>query len=262
MSRPPRAAGPHADAPVVRVRQVSVAFDGRRVLHDVSFDVAAGESVAIVGGNGSGKSTLVRALLGAVPLAAGEVMLFGAPLRRRDRHRIGYVPQRLGAGGGVPATVREVVASGRLARRGLLRRSGPVDAAAIADALDAVGLADRARHPVATLSGGQQQRALIARALAGRPDLLVLDEPNAGVDAASQVAFAATVERLVAGGTTLLVVLHEAGPLAPLLDRAVVLEAGRVVSDGPMPQPDEHHAAPGHDHVHPHAPTAPSWSVL
>jgi zinc transport system ATP-binding protein len=241
--------------PVVEVRGAVVAYDGRPVLRGVDLSVTSGEVVAVLGANGSGKSTLIRAALGLAPLAAGSVRLFGTPLGAfRERWRVGYVPQRLGAGSGVPATVHEVVRSGVLARRGFpaLPRRG--EAHAIAGALAAVGLSDRERDQVATLSGGQQQRVLIARALAGQPDLLVLDEPTAGVDAASQDAFAGTVELLLEHGTTILLVAHELGPMEPLIERAVVLSAGRVLHDGPCPRPAGHHADPEHDHVHPHAP--------
>jgi zinc transport system ATP-binding protein len=246
-------------APVIELRHGVVGYQDRPVLHDISLTLAPGEVLAILGANGSGKSTLVRAVLGLLPLAAGEVRLFGTPVHRfRQRHRIGYVPQRLGAGSGVPATVAEVVGSGRLPRRGLLRPRRAADRAAVAAAIASVGLLDRRRDPVATLSGGQQQRALIARALATEPDLLVLDEPTAGVDAASQVAFAATVRDFVSGSGTVVLVAHELGPLAELVSRAVVLHHGRVVHDGAVPQPAGHHADPAHDHVHPHAPTDPA----
>jgi len=193
-------------------------------------------------------------VLGLVPVSRGEIELFGVR-RQRFRHwaRIGYVPQRLGAGSGVPATVGEVVASGRLARRGILRFPGPADRRAVQAALADVGLADRIDDPVATLSGGQQQRTLIARALAGRPDLLVLDEPTAGVDAASQDAFAEALRRFAAAGGTILLVAHELGPIAPLIDKAVVVHHGRIAYEGAVPEPAGHHAEPGHDHVHPHA---------
>ncbi|MEV1159994.1 ATP-binding cassette domain-containing protein, partial [Micromonospora chokoriensis] len=132
-------------APVITVEHGVVGYDGRPVLRDISLTVTAGEVVAVLGANGSGKSTLIRAVLGLVPLSAGSVTLFDRPLRRfRQWARIGYVPQRLGAGGGVPATVREVVASGRLARRGVLRPPGRADRLAVDAALLAVGLADRA----------------------------------------------------------------------------------------------------------------------
>ncbi|MFF5178078.1 metal ABC transporter ATP-binding protein [Micromonospora sp. NPDC000316] len=250
-------------APVITVEHAAVGYDGRPVLRDVSLTVTAGEVVAVLGANGSGKSTLIRAVLGLVPLGTGSITLFDQPLRRfRQWQRIGYVPQRLGAGGGVPATVREVVASGRLARRGLLRPPGGADRVAVDDALRAVGLADRAADPVATLSGGQQQRTLIARALAGRPELLILDEPTAGVDAASQEAFAGALRDFVSDGGTVLLVAHELGPLRPVISRAVVVHEGGICHDGPVPDPAGHHAEPDHDHVHPHGPDEPAglWS--
>jgi zinc transport system ATP-binding protein len=240
---------------VVAVTDGVVAYGGRPVLHAVSLRVDRGEVVAILGANGSGKSTLIRAALGLVPLWSGRVELFGTPLARfRQWRRIGYVPQRMGAGSGVPATVREVVSAGRLARRGFLNLARPADTQAVQRALSAVGLADRASDPVTTLSGGQQQRALIARALAGEPELLILDEPTAGVDAASQQAFADALRSFVTGAGTVLLVAHELGPLAPLVSRAVVLHHGAVVHNGPVPEPAGHHAEPDHDHVHPHAP--------
>jgi zinc transport system ATP-binding protein len=239
---------------VVEVSHLVAGYDGREILRDVSLQVTAGDVVAILGANGSGKSTLIRTILGLVPARRGEVRLFGTPQQRfRHWERIGYVPQRLGAGSGVPATVGEVVASGRLARRGVFRFPGAADKAAVRDALTAVGLLDRIGDPVATLSGGQQQRTLIARALAGRPDLLVLDEPNAGVDAASQEAFAAALTRFAGAGGTILLVLHELGPLRPLIGRAVVVHDGRIAYEGTPPEPAGHHAEPDHEHLHPHA---------
>jgi zinc transport system ATP-binding protein len=110
---------------------------------------------------------------------------------------------------------------------------------------------------VSTLSGGQQQRTLIARALAGEPDLLILDEPTAGVDAASQEAFAGTLRRFQGRGGTVLLVAHELGPIEPLIDRAVVVHHGRIAYEGAVPEPAGHHAEPGHDHVHPHAAAEP-----
>ncbi len=244
---------------VITVTHGVVGYDGRPVLRDVSLTVTAGEVVAILGANGSGKSTLIRAVLGLVPLSSGSVTLFGEPARRfRQWHRIGYVPQRLGAGSGVPATVGVVVASGRLARRGILRPPGRADRKAVTEALHAVGLADRAKDPVSTLSGGQQQRTLIARALAGKPELLVLDEPTAGVDAASQEAFAEALRGFTDGGGTVLLVAHELGPLQPLISRAVVVHQGLIAHDGAVPEPAGHHAAPDHDHVHPHCPEEPA----
>jgi zinc transport system ATP-binding protein len=239
--------------PVISLRGVRAELGSRTVLRGIDLTVHRGEVVALLGANGSGKSTAVRTVIGQVPISDGEIELFGTPRRRfRDWRRLGYVPQRTTAAGGVPATVTEVVASGRLSRTrlGILRRA---DHEAIRRALDLVGMADRAKDSVNALSGGQHQRVLIARALASEPELLIMDEPMAGVDLASQEVLAATLREQVAQGTTVLLVLHELGPLEPLIDRAVVLRDGCVTHDGPPPKAVGQHALPGHDHVHPHA---------
>lgn len=244
---------------VFDLRGGCVSLGGREVLHDVSVSVAEGEFLAVLGANGSGKTTLVRTLVGLAPLSAGALSLFGTPLGQfRDWPRLGYVPQRLAVGGGVPATVREVVASGRTGRARRLRPLGRVDHQAIEHALEDVGLAHRAKDAVATLSGGQQQRVLIARALAGEPDVLVLDEPTAGVDADSQDTLAGALGHLSQQGGSVVLVAHELGPLADLIHRAVVMSDGRVASDGPPPQPVGQHAASDHVHTHPHESVDPS----
>ncbi|MFB6817310.1 metal ABC transporter ATP-binding protein [Streptomyces sp. NPDC056347] len=248
--------------PVIALRGASATLGARRVLRGIDFTVHRGEVAALLGANGSGKSTAVRSVIGQVPLTDGSVELFGTPLRRfRQWARIGYVPQRTTASGGVPATIREVVTSGRLsrARLGLLRRA---DRAAVDRAIALVGLADRAGDPVEALSGGQHQRVLIARALAAEPELLIMDEPMAGVDLASQEILASTLREQVAAGTTVLLVLHELGPLEPLIDRAIVLRDGCVLHDGPPPKALGQHALPGHDHVHPHAASEPARTGL
>jgi len=204
------------------------------VLDGVSLGVGRGEFVALVGPNGSGKSTLLRIMLGLLRPGEGTVRVFGeSPRRLPERWRVGYVPQRARAGGDVPVTVEEVVGTGRLVRRGWWRRPGPDDRAAVDHALRAVALTDLRRRPVGALSGGQQQRVLIARALAGDPELLVLDEPVAGVDAESQRLFRASLVHLVREhGAAVLLVSHELGAVADDLDRIVVLRH-RVVFDGP-----------------------------
>ncbi|WP_323446324.1 metal ABC transporter ATP-binding protein [Streptomyces yaizuensis] len=241
------------EQPVISLRGARASLGSRPVLRGIDLTITSGEVVALLGANGSGKSTAVRSVIGQVPLTGGEVSLFGTPLRRfRQWHRVGYVPQRTTAASGVPATIREVVSSGRLsrARFGLFSRA---DRAAVDRAIDLVGLADRAGDPVDALSGGQHQRVLIARALAAEPELLIMDEPMAGVDLASQEVLAETLREQVAAGTTVLLVLHELGAVEPLIDRAVVLRDGCVVHDGPPPEAVGQHALPGHDHVHPHA---------
>ncbi|WP_405816638.1 metal ABC transporter ATP-binding protein [Streptomyces sp. NBC_01390] len=239
--------------PVISLRGVRAELGSRPVLRGIDLTVGRGEVVALLGANGSGKSTAIRTVIGQVPVSAGEIELFGIPRRRfTDWRRVGYVPQRTTAAGGVPATITEIVASGRLsrARFGVLRKA---DHEAVRRAIGLVGLADRAKDSVNALSGGQHQRVLIARALASEPELLIMDEPMAGVDLASQEVLARTLREQVAAGTTVLLVLHELGPLEPLIDRAVVLRDGCVMHDGPPPQAVGQHALPGHDHVHPHA---------
>jgi zinc transport system ATP-binding protein len=243
-----------SDEPVISLRGVRAELGSRPVLRGIDLTVGRGEVVALLGANGSGKSTAVRTVISQVPVTAGEIELFGTPRRRfRDWARVGYVPQRTTAAGGVPATVTEVVSSGRLsrARFGVLRKA---DREAVRRALDLVGMTDRAKDSVNALSGGQHQRVLIARSLAAEPELLIMDEPMAGVDLASQEVLADTLREQVAAGTTVLLVLHELGPLEPLIDRAVVLRDGCVLHDGPPPKAVGQHALPGHDHVHPHAP--------
>ncbi|MEU4828155.1 metal ABC transporter ATP-binding protein [Actinomadura sp. NPDC023710] len=223
-------------APPFAITGGLVRRDGRAVLADVDLRVQAGDVLAVLGPNGAGKSTLVKALLGLVPLAAGRTEIFGEPPARfRDWRRIGYVPQRLPMGGGVPATVREVVASGRVARRSRWRPAPladrAADRAAVERALETVGLTGRARDSAHLLSGGQQQRVLIARALAGEPDAFVMDEPTAGVDAGSQAALASALYELARAGRTVVLVAHELGPMEPLVTRAVELGHGRVVRE-------------------------------
>ncbi len=234
----------------LRAADLSVSLSGRPVVRRVELSVQAGEFVTLLGANGSGKSTLVRACVGLLPFTSGTVQLFGEPLARFDGwSRVGYVPQRSSAASGVPATVAEVVTTGRLARHRRFGWPGASDRRAVRQRLEQVDLADRAKDPVGRLSGGQQQRVMIARALVGDPDLLVMDEPVAGVDATSQAVLAAVFADLVAQGAGVLLVAHELGPLAPLVDRAVLLRDGRVAYDGPAHQlPGTADAAGEHPH--------------
>ncbi len=242
-------------APVLSVDRVGVVLGGRPIVREVSFDVDPGQVVAIVGANGSGKSTLVKALVGLNPVSRGSVELFGTPLHGfRQHERVGYVPQRSDFATGVPATVREVVTSGRISRRRPFWPLSRADRSSVNAAMVAVGMDDRAGQSVATLSGGQQQRVLMARTLAGEPELLLLDEPNAGVDAYSQERIAETLGERARAGASVLVVLHELGPFAPLIDRVVALRDGRVTYDGPPDQlVDEYGQA------HHHSNTEPGW---
>jgi zinc transport system ATP-binding protein len=234
----------------IAFRHASFAYaQGQPVLRDVDLEIAEGEFVAIAGPNGGGKTTLMRLALGLERPTAGEVLLFGAPAHRfAERTKLGYLAQRTRVGVAAPATVREVVEAGRAPLRpwGRLRAE---DRAAVDEAIARVGLSDLARRPLTQLSGGQQQRAFIAKALAGKPSLLVLDEPTTGVDVEAQEALAALLQRLHRDlGVTVVYVSHEFGAVESFVQRLVLVRE-RIVFDGPPAQ------LPGvwHDPSHVHA---------
>jgi zinc transport system ATP-binding protein len=218
---------------LVRADTVSFAYGHEPVLHDVTLAVRAGEFVALVGPNGSGKSTILKVLLGALEPTSGRVELLGrSPSDVRDRWRVGYVPQRPSLLSEVPATVEEIVAAGRLRQRGWWRGLTASDGDAVRHAIESVGLGPLARRPLNELSIGQQQRVFIARAFAGEPALLLLDEPIAGVDAGSQRRFRDSLVHLIRQhGAGVLLVSHELAAVADVIDRVVVLKQ-RVVFDG------------------------------
>ena len=227
------AAADGSAGPILSAEGVTFGYGREAVLRDVAVTVARGEFVALVGPNGSGKSTLLQLLLGRLRPWEGSVRLFGAPPERLTEHgRLGYVPQRPSLSSEVPATVEELVASGRLADGRWWRPFSRADRDAVLHALESVGLADLAGRPLNELSGGQQQRAFIARAFASEPSLLVLDEPIAGVDQAAQRRFRdALVHEIREHGAGVLLVSHELSAVAHDVDRVVVLK-GTVVFDG------------------------------
>jgi len=223
---------------------------GQRVLEDVRLRLGEGEFVAVAGPNGGGKTTLVRVVLGLERPTEGKAFLFGEAAHRFSRRRVlGYLAQRSQLAGDAPATVREVVSAGRLAAGGLLGPLRRRDRELVSEAVQRVGLHDVADVPLRTLSGGMQQRAFIAKALAGEPSLLVLDEPTTGVDAESQESLAALLDRLHSElGVTILYVSHEFGAVERFVQRLVLVRR-TIVFDGPPGR------LPGvwHDPSHAHA---------
>ena len=217
------------------VEGVAFSFGRQTVLAGVSLRVDRGQFVALVGPNGSGKSTLLRVVLGLVRPSAGTVRLFGeTPHELHDKWRVGYVPQQSHVADQMPVTVEEVVASGRLAHGGWARRLRAADRTEVDHALASVALTDLRRAKMTELSGGQEQRAFIARALVNQPQLLILDEPVAGVDVESQRLFRDSLVHMVREhGAAVLLVSHELGAVAGDLDRLLVLRRGSIVFDGP-----------------------------
>jgi zinc transport system ATP-binding protein len=235
----------------VETRSLSFSYgQGPPVLTGVDLAIERGEFVAIAGPNGGGKTTLLRLVLGIEQPSAGQALLFGEPATRFSRREeIGYLAQRAQLEVSAPATVREVVAAGRLPRAGLLGRVSHADRERIEEAIERVGLDDVAGHPLSRLSGGQQQRAFIAKALAAEPELLVLDEPTTGVDAEAQEAFAALLDRLHSElGVTILYVSHEFGSVERFVERIVLVRGGIVFDGRPAELPGIWHD-PSHVHL-------------
>ncbi|MFI1990845.1 metal ABC transporter ATP-binding protein [Actinoplanes sp. NPDC020271] len=217
--------------PALTYSGVSVGYQGTPVLTHVDLELAPGQRLALVGPNGAGKSTLIKSVLGLVPVLAGTATVLGDhPAAARGR--AGYVPQTDTLDGDFPVSVRQVVMMGRYRRIGWWRPARKEDRDAVADALDRVGLADRAGHRFGTLSGGQRQRVLLARAIAAEPRLLLLDEPFNGVDAVSQDAIVRVLRELSGSGTALVLSTHDLDVARSLAD-LVCLINGRQWAAGP-----------------------------
>lgn len=237
--------------PAVEMRNVAFAYGkGETVLSAVDLRIEQAEFVAIAGPNGGGKTTLVRLALGLLEPTQGETFLFGEPARRFSRREtLGYLAQRSRLATEAPATVREVVAAGRLAASGLLGPLRRRDRAIVDEAIERVGLAGLERRVLGTLSGGQQQRAFIAKALAAEPSLLVLDEPTAGVDVDAQEALASFLAALHRDlQVTVLYVSHEFGAIEHHVQRLLLVRGG-IVFDGPPRSLPQHWHDPSHVHV-------------
>ncbi|MER7798418.1 anchored repeat-type ABC transporter ATP-binding subunit [Microbacterium sp. NPDC096154] len=214
----------------LRVEDVAVDLGGRRVLHDVELTVDRGELVALIGPNGAGKTTLLRTILGLQAAARGRLLVEGRPARP-GRVPVGYVPQRHEFAWDFPISVANVIATGLTGRLGLLRRPGAAHWEAVADALDRVRMTTLADRPVGQLSGGQRQRVLVARALALRPSVLLLDEPFTGLDIPTQELLSALFADLAHEGRAVLMTTHDLLNAADSADRMVLLNR-TVIADG------------------------------
>ncbi|MGB8644943.1 MAG: metal ABC transporter ATP-binding protein [Anaerolineae bacterium] len=206
----------------VSFRDVSVAYDHRPALSNITLDIAAGEFVGVVGPNGAGKSTLLNAILRLIPLQRGEILIAGRS-SAQARGAVSYMPQREGVDWTFPVTIQDVVMMGRQARLGWFRRPTRQDRAVVEWALEQVQMLDIRRTPIGELSGGQQQRVFLARALAQEGDLLLLDEPLTGVDATTQETILRLLRDMRSKGRTVIMTTHDLGVARAFCSRLLFL---------------------------------------
>lgn len=216
----------------VEVHDLTVAYHRKPVLWDVDVSLPVSKLIAVIGPNGAGKSTLLKAALGLVPLASGHVRIFGQELKHA-RKLVGYVPQRETVDWDFPVNALDVVLMGRYGKLGWLRRPGAVDREAALASLRKVGMQDFATRQISQLSGGQQQRVFLARALAQEAMLYFMDEPFAGVDAATEKAIVDVLRELRSQGATVIAVHHDLQTVSDYFDHVVLLNM-RLVAAGPV----------------------------
>jgi len=218
-------------SPPLEIHDLTVSYHRKPVLYGIDLVVPAGKLVGIVGPNGAGKSTLIKACMGLVPVRSGWVKFFGQP-PSRSLTRVGYVPQRESVDWDFPVNVMDVVLMGRYGRLGLIRRPSRADRDIARECLERVGMLPYADRQIANLSGGQQQRIFLARALAQESELYFMDEPFAGVDAATESAIVTLLQDLRARGCTILVVHHDLPTARQYFDMLLLLNM-RVTAFGP-----------------------------
>jgi manganese/iron transport system ATP-binding protein len=221
------------DSPAIEIEHLTVSYGQIAALLDISVAIDAGQLVGIIGPNGSGKSTLVKAILGFLRPDFGRVRIFGQPLERAAG-RVAYVPQRGAVDWDFPVTVREVALMGRYGRIPWWREPSADDFRAADEALETVRMADYRDRRIGQLSGGQQQRVFMARAMAQGAEILLLDEPFAGVDAATERAILEVLTRMRAAGRTLVVVHHDLATAAEYFDNLLLIKQ-RLFAYGPPP---------------------------
>ncbi len=223
---------PAGDVPALELSHMTVSYGARPVLWDVDAAFPAGAMSAIVGPNGSGKSTLLRAALGLVPADAGRSTILGHPAREAMR-RVAYVPQREAVDWDFPITVREVVEMGRYPAAGWIRRLRREDRVIVDAALERTGMTGFARRQIGQLSGGQRQRVFVARALAQQADLMILDEPFAGIDARTEAALLGLLADLRdREGRSIVMVHHDLQTVRDVVDHVLLLNV-RAIASGP-----------------------------
>jgi manganese/zinc/iron transport system ATP- binding protein len=222
---------PENKVPALEVHDLTVAFDRKPVLWNIDLTIPQGKIVGIVGPNGAGKSTLIKAVMGILSLSSGYTRLFDQPIND-VRHRISYVPQRESVDWDFPASVMDVVLMGRYSKIGLFKRPRKADRDAALDCLKKVGMEAFANRQISQLSGGQQQRTFLARALAQHADIYFMDEPFAGVDAATEKTIINLLRDMTNSGKTVIVVHHDLQSVKNYFDWVIMLNT-RLVASGP-----------------------------
>jgi len=208
--------------PILSAKDITVQYNGHLALDSISFELRAGEQVAVVGPNGAGKSTLIKTLAGIQPPTRGQVSIYG---HGPEGHIcIAYVPQRSAVDWSFPVTVSDVVMMGRIGKLGLFRHPGRQDYAYVRECLDLVGIADLAKRQIDELSGGQQQRMFIARALAQEAELMLMDEPLTGLDVPSQEGIFEILAKLHQHNVTVVLTTHDLNQAAEFFDRVMLLK--------------------------------------
>ena len=236
----------------VHIQGLSVRYERVLALDGLDLTVERGQAVGIVGPNGSGKSTLLKAIAGLVTPSAGSIEVFGKPPRAQRPGTIAYVPQVEAVDWNFPANVYDVVAMGRFPRMNPLAPFSKHDREVVSTALDALRMTDLRDRQISELSGGQQQRTFVARAIAQEPELLLLDEPTTGVDAATEDALLSLIRSLVAKGLPVIMTTHDLERAAEWFDRLMVVDR-RVLAFGDPAAVLESGAYAGiREHVHTH----------
>ncbi len=217
--------------PLLEVQNLTMSYDRAPVVQDVSLQIQPGRVVGILGPNGAGKSTLIKGMLGLLPIDAGKARFFGTSLRR-VRQRVVYVPQRSAVDWDFPATVQDIVLMGRYGHLGLFGRLSSQDRRIAQECMEKIGITDLADRQIGELSGGQQQRVFLARALAQEGDLLFMDEPFVGVDAATEEAIVALLREIRNRGGSVVVVNHDLQTAQAYFDELILLNK-RLIAHGP-----------------------------
>ncbi|MFT5662288.1 MAG: zinc transport system ATP-binding protein [Sulfurimonas sp.] len=222
--------------PIFDVKNLNFSARGQNILSNVSLEIFNGEYVAIIGPNGGGKTTLIRMLLGLEEPTNGHIKIFGKKLKTfKDWNKIGFVPQRAAqVDQNFPATALDIVKMGRTSKRKLFARESEEDIKAVDDAMFKMDILDLKNKLVGTLSGGQRQRVMIARALASNPEILILDEPNTGVDILSQQNFYALLSKLnKEDNITIVFITHDIGVIADDIGRLFTINQKAIVCNNP-----------------------------